>query len=141
MITSYFITLGSCPVSWKMKKQTTISRSFAEAEHHSMADTTIELIWLRSLLCSHGIEHPRPMEIACGNKVALHITANPLLHEWTKHIKIDCHFIRDHLILNKATSLHITPQMHFSLPTDCDRPPHNFLLANTVPSQRRVVSI
>lgn len=51
----YFIQLGSSPLSWKTKKQTTVSRSSAEAEYRSMAAASSELIWLRYLLSTLGI--------------------------------------------------------------------------------------
>ena len=82
-------------VSWKSKKQTTVSRSSTEAEYQAMAATTSELLWLQQLLTDLGVTSSSPMLLFCDNHVAVHIASNPTFHEMTKHIEIDCHFIRD----------------------------------------------
>jgi len=84
-------------ISWKTKKQTTVSRSSTEAEYHSVAATTSELIWLKALLGSLGVFHSLPMHLFCDSQVVLHIAKNPIFHERTKHIELDCHFVQEKL--------------------------------------------
>ena len=60
-----------------------------------MAMATCELIWLKQLLKELQIEEARPMTLICDNQVTLHIASNPVFHERTKHIEIDCHFVRE----------------------------------------------
>ena len=97
-LTGYFVTIGGSPVSWKTKKQTTVSRYSAEAEYRAMANVTSELIWIKSFLASLGVFLHKPMKLYCDNQAALHIAKNPVFHERTKHIEIDSHFIREHLL-------------------------------------------
>ncbi|KAK9673423.1 hypothetical protein RND81_12G166900 [Saponaria officinalis] len=97
-LTGYFVSLGGSPISWKTKKQVTVSRCTAEAEYRAMAALTSELIWLKTFLTSLGVHHTRPIQLYCDNQAALHIAKNPVFHDRTKHIEIDCHFVRQHLV-------------------------------------------
>ncbi|KAJ1685788.1 hypothetical protein LUZ63_017178 [Rhynchospora breviuscula] len=106
-LTGYFVMLGTSPISWKTKKQHTVSRSSAEAEYRSMATTACELTWLKTLLQSLGVSHTQPMKLMCDSQAALHIAANPVFHERTKHIEIDCHFVRDQIQAGCIVASHI----------------------------------
>ncbi|XP_021734151.1 uncharacterized protein LOC110700876 [Chenopodium quinoa] len=45
-LTGYCIFLGACLVSWKTKKQATVSKSSCESEYRSMSQTTSEMVWV-----------------------------------------------------------------------------------------------
>ncbi|KAM0970849.1 hypothetical protein ACFX13_019124 [Malus domestica] len=90
----YCTFVGGNLVTWKSKKQHVIARSSAEAKYRAMTATACELIWLKRLLLDLGFPITTPMSLMCDNQAAMHITANPVFHERTKHIEVECHFIR-----------------------------------------------
>ncbi|XP_045830696.1 uncharacterized mitochondrial protein AtMg00810-like [Trifolium pratense] len=93
-ITGYCVFLGSALVSWKSKKQSTVSRSSSEAEYRALASLSCEIQWLHYLLADLHIPITSPSSVYCDNVSAIYLTHNPTFHERTKHIEIDCHVIR-----------------------------------------------
>ncbi|CAH9138265.1 unnamed protein product [Cuscuta epithymum] len=88
-------SLGNSPVSWRTKKQSVVSRSSAEAEYRAMAVTVSEILWLRWLLHDLTVPQTGPTSLFCDNQAARHIALNPVFHERTKHVEMDCYFVRE----------------------------------------------
>ncbi|XP_055826264.1 secreted RxLR effector protein 161-like [Solanum dulcamara] len=95
LVTNYVMKLGDSLIAWKSKKQTTMSRSSAEAEYRSMASGVSEILWLVDLCKELKVKVQLPVTLHNDSKLAIQITANPIFHERTKHIEIVLRFIKD----------------------------------------------
>jgi hypothetical protein len=96
-ITGFCIFLGHSLISWKCKKQNTVSRSSSEAEYRAMASIVCELQWLTYLLQDMQIHSITPTLMFCDNDSARYVAQNVIFHERTKHIEIGCHVVREKL--------------------------------------------
>ncbi|GJT85353.1 retrovirus-related pol polyprotein from transposon TNT 1-94 [Tanacetum coccineum] len=103
-VSGYAIFLGHSLISWQSKKQVVVSRSSTEAEYRALADSTCEISWLKSLLVDLQVTVPTPSLVMCDNVSTIAFANNPIHHARTKHIEIDCHFVRD-----KIRQGHISP--------------------------------
>ena len=62
-----------------------------------MAFGVCELLWLKNLLKDLGVHSQETMMLYCDNTSAIEIAHNPVQHDWTKHVEIDRHFIKEKL--------------------------------------------
>ncbi|KAJ9678523.1 hypothetical protein PVL29_020646 [Vitis rotundifolia] len=102
--TGYCVFLGGNLVACKSKKQSVVSRSSVESEYRALAQATCEIIWIHQLLCEVRMKCTMSAKLWCDNQAALHIAANPVYHERTKHIEVNYHFIREKIKENLVST-------------------------------------
>ena len=85
-----------------------MSLSSAKVEYHAMIEACCELAWHRYLLRDLGVLHQEPALLHCENKAALHIATNPVFHECTRHIEMDCYYIRDKIQDGSIITRHVS---------------------------------
>jgi len=68
-----------------------------------MTTVTCEIQWLTYLLQDFKFPFEQPSLLYCDNDSTRYIATNPVFHERTKHIEIDCHVVRE----NKVYCLYI----------------------------------
>ena len=57
-------------VSWKIKKQSTITRSSTESEYRALSSLSFELIWILKILYDIGFKISIPVNIFYDNESA-----------------------------------------------------------------------
>jgi hypothetical protein len=89
----YIVRYGDATISWRTKKQKSTTTSTTKAEYMALSAACKQAIWTTRLLESFGI-FTSPL-LVCDNQVSIKISENPVLHQHTKHIDIQFHFVRE----------------------------------------------
>lgn len=104
---AYTYRLGLGPVSWKSKKQSTVSLSSTESEYKALSDSCKEGLWLRNLLSELHLRPRSSIPLHVDNEGAEALAKNPSHHVRTKHIDTRHHFIRDCVKRDLITIYHV----------------------------------
>lgn len=59
-----------------------------------MAHGICEILWLKRVLLELKIAVEKSMKMFCDNQASISIAKIPVHHNRTKHVKIECHFIK-----------------------------------------------
>ena len=113
-VTGWCMFLGNSLISWKSKKQDRVSKSSTESEYRVMSAACAEIVWLRGLLAELGFSQPNPTPLHADNTSTIQIAANPIYHERTKHIEVDCHSIREALDTHIISLPHISTNLQIA---------------------------
>ncbi|GJY16624.1 ribonuclease H-like domain-containing protein [Tanacetum coccineum] len=111
---SYYVFLDDNLLSWFAKCQHTLSHSSAEAEYQGVANVMTKTAWLCNLLCELHSPLSTITLVYFDNFSAIYMFANPVQHQWTKHIEIDIHFVRDMVTAGQVRVLHVPSHYQYA---------------------------
>lgn len=91
--------INNGPISWCSKKQSSVALSSTEAEYMALTLAAKKATWLRLLLTELRLlneqnQHAKII-LRGDNQSAIALANNPVLHQRTKHIDIQHHYIRE----------------------------------------------
>jgi hypothetical protein len=94
--TGWVFKFGGGAVSWRTRRQKSVTLSSTEAEYCALTEAAKEAIWMKGLLRELGYGNDDgPVPLYEDNKGAICLAKNDVYHERTKHIDVRHHFIRE----------------------------------------------
>ncbi|MBW0557062.1 hypothetical protein O181_096777 [Austropuccinia psidii MF-1] len=94
-VSGYLTMVGSTCITWKSKKQSTVSTSSCEAEYKAQYEGCKDLLWSARLLEDLKIPVPRPLQLFGDNQGAISLAKNPQVNERSKHFDVIFHWIQE----------------------------------------------
>eukprot|EP00253_Pinus_taeda_P004478 PITA_04478 len=91
----YCFNIGSGMTSWCNRKQKSVALSSAEAKYMAASTASCESIWLRKLLVNLFRRRMEAIRIMCDNQSCIKLSENPVFQDRSKHIDIQCYFVKD----------------------------------------------
>ena len=96
-----------------------------------MTSAVSEVTWLLGLFTDLGVKIHMPILVFSDSKSAIQLAANLVFHERTKHIEIDCHFIKEKIQKGIIQTEHVRTdhQLADILTKGLGHTKHDFLLS------------
>jgi glucan phosphorylase len=106
--------LGNNLIFWSSKHQNVVSRSSTEAKYQVVTNGVAEACWLRQVLQELHTPLMKSTLIYYDNINDIYLFTNPIQHQRTKHIEIDLHFVREHIVIGDVRILHMPTNSQFT---------------------------
>jgi len=99
--------LTSGPISWKSKKQASVSLSTTEVEYYTLGIACQEAVWIQQICRELLMPMDGPIHLYSDNTGTVALSDNPVFHSRSKHIDICWNFIRDLVCSKTIRTSHI----------------------------------
>jgi hypothetical protein len=93
-VTAYEMWVNEVLIDWKSRLQRTVALSSTEAECVALCEVCQEILYIRQLIESMGMNVKYPIIVHVDNVGAMSLANNESTQR-TKHIDVKCHFIRE----------------------------------------------
>jgi hypothetical protein len=110
----YIMFLGANLISWSSKDQNIISRSSAEVDYRVVVNGVAKACWLRQLLQELHAPLMKSTLVYYNNVSTVYVSTNPIQHQRMKHVKINLHFLREHVAISDVRILHVPTTSQFT---------------------------
>jgi hypothetical protein len=126
---TYIIRIGAGVASLKLKTQSYIALSSTDAEYMALCQASREAVWMTGFLQNLGVSLREPMVINIDNQGSITLVNNPVFHDHSKYIHIQCHYTRELIKQERSQPNHVPTN---TMPADVltkSLPPHSTLFA------------
>ena len=100
----YVFVVNGGAITWRLKKQTTITLSSTEAEYIALSEAGHEACWLCNLYEELGYSQKSLNLLKGDNGGSIVMARNPQFYKWSKHIATQWHWVRN-LVQNGIISI------------------------------------
>jgi hypothetical protein len=110
----YIMFLGANLISWSSKDQNIISRLSAEVDYRVVVNGVAKACWLRQLLQELHAPLMKSTLVYYNNVSTVYVSTNTIQHQRMKHVKINLHFLREHVAISDVRILHVPTTSQFT---------------------------
>mmetsp|Transcript_90100 Transcript_90100/g.131860 ORF Transcript_90100/g.131860 Transcript_90100/m.131860 type:complete len:269 (+) Transcript_90100:335-1141(+) len=93
--TGYVLMLNGAAISWRSKRQATVSLSSAESEFIAASQCGQEVVYLREILKGFGAEQDNCTRVFEDNQACIPMSENTVHRERSRHIDMRKYYVRE----------------------------------------------